>query len=476
MRIGLKLGLVGFLLLLLLVPLAMLDGLVSERQMRGAEVALDIARSSAGPQDLVGPLLLVEAQKITEKKRVVSRDGHLSQETERASETVHYLISPATLAVDNRLRFERRGRSLFTVPLYHGALNIKGQFTHHLPPVDEGQLRPLRAWLVLGLGDNRGVRSLAIKLDGRPVGADPGTRIGWLPEGLSAPVPLAALDRPLDFDLALDLSGTGHLGWLPVGAETTVTASGAWPHPAFEGRHLPETPQIDDSGFTARWAVSRLSSRVQQVLAGCPPLHTDCPDLAEGRFSLRLVEPVDRYLMTDRAMKYALLFLAPLVRRRVPGRGPGRAAGAFRAVRPDRAGDGDVLPAAAVAVGARRLRAGLRHRGGGLQRTDRLLPECRIGWGRAWIGLRGGPCDALWPALCAAALRGPRPAGGRRRAVRRPGGGDGVDAKGGLESPWLAVNTPPLLCRGGWEGVELRARAHPSPALPCKQGREKGRR
>ena len=77
MRIGYKLILVGVLLLLLLVPLAMLDGLVDERQARGEEVAADIARSSAGPQDLVGPLLLVEARQLTEKRRVVSRDALL---------------------------------------------------------------------------------------------------------------------------------------------------------------------------------------------------------------------------------------------------------------------------------------------------------------------------------------------------------------------------------------------------------------
>ena len=240
MRIGYKLILVGVLLLLLLVPLAMLDGLVDERQARGQEVAADIARSSAGPQDLVGPLLLVEARQLTEKRRVVSRDGHLSQETEQASETVHYLVSPERLVVDNRLRFERRGRSLFTVPLYHGSLGLSGRFRHRLPAVDGGSLQPLRAWLVLGLGDNRGVRALTIRLGGQAVGADPGTRIGWLPEGLSAPVPLEALAQPLDFDVALDLSGTDHLSWLPVGAETTVSASGPWPHPAFEGRHLPD--------------------------------------------------------------------------------------------------------------------------------------------------------------------------------------------------------------------------------------------
>jgi inner membrane protein len=310
MRIGLKLALVGFLLLLLLIPLALLGGLVEERQARGQEVAADIAQSSSGPQDLAGPLLLVEARLQTERKRVISRDGHMSQETEQATETIHYLVSPDRLDVDNRLAFERRGRSLFTVPLYHGEISLKGRVTHRSPQAEAGRLEPVRAWLVLGLGDSRGIRALSIKLDGRPAVVDPGTRVVWLPEGVSAPVPLSALDSPLEFDVSLTLSGTGHLGWLPVGGETTVTASGHWPHPSFEGRHLPEAPVVNDDGFQARWTVSRLSSWVQQALAACPPTAAHCPGLEDGAFRLRLVEAVDRYVMTDRAIKYALLFLA----------------------------------------------------------------------------------------------------------------------------------------------------------------------
>lgn len=311
MRIGWKLALVGLLLLLLLVPLGLLDGLVAERQARGQEVAAEIARSSSGPQDVVGPLLLVEAHKLTRKRRVVSQDGHLREETEQATETLRYLVSPETLVVDNRLRIEQRGRSLFTVPLYHDAMRLTGRFQHRLPATDAGsELRPVRAWLVLGLGDNRGVRELSLKLDGRAVTADPGTQVGWLPEGLHAPVPLAALGRPMDFDLTLGLGGTTSLAWLPVGADTRVLASGDWPHPGFEGRHLPQASDITDRGFSANWAVSRLSSRVQQVLASCHPSAPECAGLGEGRFGLRLVEPVDRYLMTERAMKYALLFLA----------------------------------------------------------------------------------------------------------------------------------------------------------------------
>lgn len=311
MRIGWKLALVGLMLLLLLIPLGLLDSLVAERQARGQEVADEIARSSSGPQQVVGPLLLVEAQKLTERRRVVTEGGVMREETEQASETVHYLVSPTQLAVDSRLRIERRGRSLFTVPLFHGALKLAGEFRHETHALEDGsRLKPVRAWLVVGLGDNRGVQAMTLKVDGRPVTAEPGTRVAWLPEGLHAPVPLAALDQPFTFDVALDLTGTQSLAWLPVGSETTVTASADWPHPGFEGRHLPQASKITDEGFSANWAVSRLSSRVQQVIAACPPLGNDCAGLSDSGFGVRLVEPVDRYLMTDRAMKYALLFLA----------------------------------------------------------------------------------------------------------------------------------------------------------------------
>ena len=89
MRIGWKLALVGLMLMLLLIPLGLLDNLVAERQARGQEVADDIARSSSGPQQVVGPLLLVEAQRQVQRRRVVTEGGLMREEAEVASETIH---------------------------------------------------------------------------------------------------------------------------------------------------------------------------------------------------------------------------------------------------------------------------------------------------------------------------------------------------------------------------------------------------
>jgi inner membrane protein len=310
MRIGLKLLLVGAMLVALMVPIALLHGLVEERQQRGREVASEIAAASAGEQRVVGPLLLVEARRDVLKRRTVERDGQLQEQVETVSETFHYLLPPETLAIDNVLRTERRGRSLFSVPLYHDDLRLSGTVRHVLPAHGGVAPVPLRAWLVLGLGDNRGLRTLDLAVDGRRLGAEPGTRMPWLPEGLHVPVPLASLARPIAFDWKIELTGTGQLSWLPVGGETTVAARGDWPHPGFDGRHLPQAPQVRDDGFQARWAVSRLSSRVQQALAACHPMGDACEEAGAGAFGVKLVDPVDRYLMTERAMKYALLFLA----------------------------------------------------------------------------------------------------------------------------------------------------------------------
>ena len=309
MRIGIKLFVVGVLLVLLMIPILLLDGLVGERQQRGREVAAEVTAASAGPQQVVGPLLLVEARKETVRERVVQRAGQPFTETETVATIVHYLVPPDTLVIDNELRTERRGRSLFEVRLYHDRMRLQGTVRNRLP-VGDAKLQPLRAWLVLGLGDNRGLRTLSLGVNGADVAAEPGTRLPWLSEGLHVPVPLDALARPVGFDWKIGLTGTGALTWLPVAGETTVSARADWPHPGFEGRHLPQAPAIDDAGFDARWAVSRLSSRVQQGLAACTPMGQDCAELQGGAFGVRFVEPVDRYLMTERAMKYALLFLA----------------------------------------------------------------------------------------------------------------------------------------------------------------------
>jgi inner membrane protein len=307
-----KLLLIGALLLLLLVPLGLLDGLVAERQQRGHEVAADIARSVGGAQTVVGPLLLIEALQQQRVEQTVNENGYLRQVTESRPQALRRLVPPSRLEVEAQLDGERRGRGPFEALLYHSEQTLQARFRMPALPADavETGYRITAVHLLLALGDHRGIRALSVELDDELLAVTPGSRLDWQPQGVSATLARTpAAGQDLKVTAKLLLSGSARLAWLPVGDENQLALRSDWPHPGFEGSPLPRAHRIDEAGFSAEWQVSRLASNAQQWLQRCDAHPAACGGLDDDSVAVRLVEPVDRYRMTDRAIKYALLFL-----------------------------------------------------------------------------------------------------------------------------------------------------------------------
>ena len=59
-----KLGAIAALILLLMVPILMIDGMIEERQSLRDGVLEDIARSSSYSQQLTGPVMVVPYRKV----------------------------------------------------------------------------------------------------------------------------------------------------------------------------------------------------------------------------------------------------------------------------------------------------------------------------------------------------------------------------------------------------------------------------
>ena len=314
LRIVGKLALIGVLLLLLLIPLGLLDGLVSERKVRAAEVVAEIAQASAREQRLLGPLLVLHYRETRRQRREVVENG-IRREVEEVLELPHVrVVAPEVLAVRNRLDTEIKRRGLFTARLYQNHAGLQGSFRIPADPAaDENRLtwQLTSARLVLGFGDARGIQSLKLRGNGRELTLEPGTLLPWLGEGVHAPLPaaLTQADARLEFDGELQLTGSSSLSWVPVAGEAQISSEADWPHPSFFGNRLPVNSRIDENGFRAEWKVSRLSSQALQALASCGYESDGCGALESTGFGVRLIDPVDRYLMTERAMKYALLLL-----------------------------------------------------------------------------------------------------------------------------------------------------------------------
>lgn len=313
MRYGLKALLIGVVMLGLLIPILTLRGLVQERQVRAAEVRADIARASSRAQRLLGPLLLVHIEETVIERRQQVENGVERALAQAVTRSEWQLLAPVRLHMRNALRTETRRRGLFAANLYHDALTVTADFTPPLPPAPSAE-RPhwaiIGAAVVFGTGDNRGIGALDARFNGQPLQVDAGSGLAWWPQGVQMPLAAAALaDDGWHVEASAQLRGSERLAFIPVGAESTVEIKADWPHPSFQGNYLPDAPEIDADGFSARWTVSRLSSQAHRLASACTPAQSTCAGLDASEFAVAFVDPVDRYLMTDRAMKFALLFL-----------------------------------------------------------------------------------------------------------------------------------------------------------------------
>ncbi len=140
----------------------------------------------------------------------------------------------------------------------------------------------------------------------------------------TSPTRSPAPGEPLRAEIGLELVGTGELAFAPVGDSTRVAIASDWPHPSFAGRFLPIERQVGDTGFSARWQLNALATTAPQAaLAGAPAcrLYATAGDEvsphADGRrtpclelFGVAFMDPVSPYVLTDRATKYGLLFIA----------------------------------------------------------------------------------------------------------------------------------------------------------------------
>jgi len=111
------------------------------------------------------------------------------------------------------------------------------------------------------------------------------------------------------YQMQLKLQGTSDFQITPVGRTTQVTLASDWLNPSFAGEYLPSEHDISSQGFHAMWNSTFFSTNLSEALSNCT-VSGNCVEFNNRHFGVSLIDPVDQYLKTDRAIKYALLFIA----------------------------------------------------------------------------------------------------------------------------------------------------------------------
>ncbi|UZE05881.1 cell envelope integrity protein CreD [Pseudomonas corrugata] len=312
--LAMKLGMIALLILLLMIPLLMINGLIDERQSLRDGVLQEIASSSSHSQQLIGPMIVVPFRKDVRVWNTNEKTGVRFLETVEQSGELYFL--PEQFELDGQVRTETRARGIYEARLFHADNRIDGRFKvperYGLAAKDMADYRFDEPYLTVGISDIRGIENaLTLKLNQQTVDFLPGSRVSWLGQGVHVPLPMvnAQNSAELTFGFDLSLQGTGELQILPVGKTSKVHLTADWPHPSFIGNYLPVSRDINEKGFSADWQTSFFSTNLEEALQNCVSGES-CEMFRSRTFGVSFIDPVDQYLKSDRAIKYALLFIA----------------------------------------------------------------------------------------------------------------------------------------------------------------------
>lgn len=303
----LKLAAIAALGVLLLIPMAMIAGQVSDRSHFRGTAKAGVAESWTGAQKLVGPLVAVEYTRVWSEK-VWDRERQREVIQEHAERERLYLL-PKRLKLSAEVATDVLHRGIFPVPVYTGAMAVSGEVD--LAPLEalrqRADVREVGApVLALHVHDPRGIAAVPELTWGEArLSFEPGSGLPGLDAGIHAPLPADAGGAAFGF--ALKLRGMERLEFVPVGESTEVALASPWPHPSFFGRYLPQERRIGAEGFTARWEATRFATGIERQLSACAAGH--CDSLASNTFGVSLMDPVDVYLQTERSVKYGVLFV-----------------------------------------------------------------------------------------------------------------------------------------------------------------------
>lgn len=312
---------VGAVFVLLMLPLGLIDGLVSERAARQQSVTQEIASSSFGRLLVAGPVLSLPYREeydewVNDDKE--QRPQFRRQERRHADHVARFF--PAQQEMNGQVSVSTKSRGIFKARIFEWRGGIDGEFSL------DGSFTPQRnragstvtfgkPYLSLVLTDPRALGDRPqFVWDGAPLAPQRGSLLASAPGGVHADIPAfnPAVPMRARFRMGLALSGTDSMAVIPLAGSHQVKLQSNWPHPSFAGQYLPRAYQPGAEGFESQWSVGALSSKSQQQFLQQIGGQINCAadNLCVDRIETRFVEPIDVYSLTDRALKYGFLFIA----------------------------------------------------------------------------------------------------------------------------------------------------------------------
>lgn len=306
-----KMLIVGFLTLVLLIPLFFVQNLIHERSQRKTEMVDEVTNLWGKDVQFYGPVLRIpytsyEAYNLTDEKT-----GATS--IERKAVTNYAYFFPDELKnTSNIKKNESLKRGIFNHVVFTADMTFKGSFgspNFTKLGIPEANIQWEKAAIIVKTTNLKSIKSeLKIQLNKdrfsfEPQSADKSEYSILATNGFDYKT--LAPDSKIDFNFAITYNGSNSVKFIPIGKVTNISVDSDWESPSFEGSFAASdtTKTVNGEGFHADWKVMDINRPFSQQYLNA------MPNLDDYLFGVKLIQTVDEYQQNERAAKYGFLII-----------------------------------------------------------------------------------------------------------------------------------------------------------------------
>ena len=306
-----KMIMVGFLTLVLLIPLEFVKDLIRERSQRKQEVVNEVSNLWGSDVYIYGPILKVPYQSYEVSNITNPKTGVTTVQKKIYIQNAYFFpedLNAKTFAKKNT----SLKRGIYNNVVFTANMNIKGQFTKlniEKLNLKSEDLLWNQASIIVKTTNLKSIKSdLKMNANGKILSfeskSDEDNFYGTLETDKFDYTQLVK-NQNIDFNFTMQYNGSNSIKFVPIGKTTKVSIDSDWNSPSLEGAFAANdtTKIINDKGFHADWKVLDINRAFSQQ-------HLEkLPSLNEFSFGAKLIETVDEYQQNERASKYGFLVI-----------------------------------------------------------------------------------------------------------------------------------------------------------------------
>lgn len=285
-----KMIMVGFLTLVLLIPLAFVSELINERNQRHLDVISETTSKWGEDITIYGPIIKVPYYDSTQKKYLYA-----------------YFFPNELINKSNSKMEPPLERSIYKSNVFSTQMKMTGKFggaDFSKMAIAESNIYWDKARIILSTNSLKGLKEeTKITIAGKTLTFEPNSNGDDTNIIETSFINFKEIAQNQSFSVSMTINGSNRINIIPIGKTSTITMKSDWNSPSFGGFQSPVTRKVTSNGFTATWKVLHFNRSFAQEHFG------KLPNLDQYGCQTEFITPVDEYQQNERAAKYGFLVI-----------------------------------------------------------------------------------------------------------------------------------------------------------------------